>query len=241
MKPLSKAAQVSGFLGPNPCPDRFIPVPRNKSCMHLSNGRFYLRNVHTVRAKSLQLCPTLRPHDSSPPGSSSHEDSPGKNTGMGCGAFPTQGLNPHPLCFLHWRVGSLPQVPPGKPNFPYAPSHLPYLGVHSEGVSFDRRQPAVADRLLWGLLSALLLPCLEAFSKALVALGLSLPICIWGGVGEGRPRLCVLAFLPLLGPRVNLPSLPAPPSSPPSPAPHLCSQSLSWLARGCQSGPGWQS
>ena len=37
--------------------------------------------------------------DCSPPGSSVHEDSPGKNTGVGChvvlqGVFPTQGLNP---------------------------------------------------------------------------------------------------------------------------------------------------
>ena len=36
----------------------------------------------------------------SPPGSSVHGDSPGKNTGVGChvllqGIFPTQGLNPH--------------------------------------------------------------------------------------------------------------------------------------------------
>ena len=47
-----------------------------------------------------QSCPTLcNPMDCSPPGSSVHEDSPGKNTGVGChtllqGIFPTQGLNP---------------------------------------------------------------------------------------------------------------------------------------------------
>jgi len=43
--------------------------------------------------------------DCSPPGSSVHGDSPGKNTGVGCCAllqwvFPTQGLNPG---FLHCR------------------------------------------------------------------------------------------------------------------------------------------
>ena len=27
----------------------------------------------------------------------------------------TQGLKPHLLCLLHWRVGSLPLAPPGKP------------------------------------------------------------------------------------------------------------------------------
>ena len=47
-------------------------------------------------------------------------DSPGKYTGAGChallqGIFPTQGSNPGLLCFLHWQVGSLPLLPPGKP------------------------------------------------------------------------------------------------------------------------------
>ena len=47
-----------------------------------------------------QLCPTLcNPMDCSPPGSSVHGDSPGKNTGVGCyaflqGIFLTQGSNP---------------------------------------------------------------------------------------------------------------------------------------------------
>ena len=52
-----------------------------------------------------QLRPTLcDPMDFSPPGSSVHGDSPGKNTGVGChdllrGIFPTQGLNPRlPHC-----------------------------------------------------------------------------------------------------------------------------------------------
>ena len=46
-----------------------------------------------------QLCPTLcDPMDCKPPGSSVHEDSPGKNTGVGChallqGIFLTQELN----------------------------------------------------------------------------------------------------------------------------------------------------
>ena len=45
-------------------------------------------------------------------------DFPGKNTGVGChfplqGIFPTQGLNPHFLCHLHWQVGSLSLAPPG--------------------------------------------------------------------------------------------------------------------------------
>ena len=39
---------------------------------------------------------------------------------MGChallqGIFPTQGLNLHLLCLLHWQVGSLPLAQPGQP------------------------------------------------------------------------------------------------------------------------------
>ena len=57
-------------------------------------------------AQSLQSCPTLcNPMDCSPPGSSVHGNSLGKNTGVGCyaflqGIFPTWGLN---QCLLHCR------------------------------------------------------------------------------------------------------------------------------------------
>ena len=50
-----------------------------------------------------QSCLTLyNPMDCSPPGSSNHGDSPGKNTGVGChsllqGIFRTQGSNQHLL------------------------------------------------------------------------------------------------------------------------------------------------
>ena len=75
-----------------------------------------------VPAKLLQSCPTLcYPMDCSPPGSSVHEDSKGKNTGVGChallqGIFPTQGSNLHLLGLLHWQAGSLSVAPPGKPQ-----------------------------------------------------------------------------------------------------------------------------
>ena len=51
--------------------------------------------------------------DHSPPGSSVHGDSPGKNAGVDChallqGIFPIQGANPGLLCLLHCQVGSLP-------------------------------------------------------------------------------------------------------------------------------------
>ena len=50
------------------------------------------------------------PRDCSPPGSSVHGDSPGKNTGVCChallqGIVPTQGSNPSLLCLLHWQAG----------------------------------------------------------------------------------------------------------------------------------------
>ena len=56
--------------------------------------------------------------DCSPPGSSVHRDSPGKNTGGGChallqGIFPTQGSKLCLLHLLHWQAGSLPLVPLG--------------------------------------------------------------------------------------------------------------------------------
>ena len=73
-------------------------------------------------AKSLQLCPIFcNPMDYSPPGSTVHADSPGKNTGVGChsllqGIFPTRGSNPYLLCLLHWQSGYLPLVRTGKPT-----------------------------------------------------------------------------------------------------------------------------
>ena len=48
-------------------------------------------------------------------------DSPGKNTSVGChtllqGILPTLGSNLHFLCLLYSQVGSLPLVPPEKPQ-----------------------------------------------------------------------------------------------------------------------------
>ena len=77
-----------------------------------------------VTQSCLTLCNLM---DCSPPGSSVHGDSPGKNTGAGCpallqGSFPTQGWNPGlPHCrhilyqlsyqgsphLLHWHADSL--------------------------------------------------------------------------------------------------------------------------------------
>ena len=72
---------------------------------------FYLRDGKTANVDCdvvlvAPSCPTLcNPMDCSPPGSSVHGDSPGKNTGVGCSSllqrtFLTQGLNP---VLLHCR------------------------------------------------------------------------------------------------------------------------------------------
>ena len=80
-----------------------------------------LRHVCLVAQSGLTLC---HPMDCGLPGSSVHEDSPGKNTGVGShallqGIFPTQGSKLHPFCCHHWQADSLLLVPPGKPPFEY--------------------------------------------------------------------------------------------------------------------------
>ena len=72
---------------------------------------------------------SLDPLDYSPPGSSIHGDSPGKNTEVGCYAllqeiFLTQGSNPH---LLHWQAESLPLVLPGRPQDWQGESLLEFL------------------------------------------------------------------------------------------------------------------
>ena len=92
-----------------------------KSWQWAGFGLFAVSCAAAAAAKLLQSCPALYdPMNCSSPGSSVHGISSGKNTGVGChvllqGIFPTQGLNPHLLCLLHWQVGSLPPAPPGKP------------------------------------------------------------------------------------------------------------------------------
>ena len=70
-------------------------------------------NSAAVLCLTAQSCSALcDPMDCSPPGTSVHGDSPGKNTGVGChalfqGIFPTQGLNP-------LQKDSSPSEKPGK-------------------------------------------------------------------------------------------------------------------------------
>ena len=71
--------------------------------------------VHT------QSCQTVCNHvDCSPPGSFVHGNFPDKNNEVHChfllqGIFLTQGLNLRLFYLLHWQMGSLPLVPPGRP------------------------------------------------------------------------------------------------------------------------------
>ena len=60
------------------------------------------------------------PTDCSPPGFSVHGILQTRklewvSISSSRGIFPTQGLNPCLSCLLHWQVGSLTLVPPGKP------------------------------------------------------------------------------------------------------------------------------
>ena len=72
-----------------------------------------------VKMKVAQSCLTLcDPMDCTPPGSSVHGASPGKNTGVGChallqGNLPNPGTEPTSPALL---VDSLPSEPPGKPK-----------------------------------------------------------------------------------------------------------------------------
>ena len=74
-----------------------------------------------MRAVSSVMWDSLWPYGLQPSRLLCPWDSPGKNAGVGChallqGIFLTQEQNPYLLCLLHWQVGSLPLVPPGKPH-----------------------------------------------------------------------------------------------------------------------------
>ena len=96
-----------------------------------------------------QSCPTLcNLMDCSPPGSSVHGDSPGKNTGVGCnallqGIFPTQGLNPG-LPHCRWIRYQLSYQ--GSPiNMLILPKYIIYASVQFSSVQFNRS--VVSDSL----------------------------------------------------------------------------------------------
>ena len=64
---------------------------------------------------------SLQPHELQPVRLLCPWSFPGKNTGVGChfllqAIFPTQGLNLHLLCLLHWQANSLPLSHLGRPE-----------------------------------------------------------------------------------------------------------------------------
>ena len=81
-------------------------------------------------------------------------DSSGMDTGVGChallqGIFLTQGSNPRVLCLLHWQMGSLPPVPPGKPgdtSMLIKPNFLFLLDTQLDNMS---RPPWHFGRTIW--------------------------------------------------------------------------------------------
>ena len=79
--------------------------------------RAFSNELAKWHATSLQSCLILQPHWLSVSRLLCPWDSPDKNMGVVSLAllqlmFPTQGLNPCFLCFLHWQVGSLPLATP---------------------------------------------------------------------------------------------------------------------------------
>ena len=66
----------------------------------------FLKLLFSHSIPAVVMCLTLQSHGLQPPRLLCPWDSPGKNTGVRChfllqGIFPTQGSNPHFLCFLH--------------------------------------------------------------------------------------------------------------------------------------------
>ena len=94
-----------------------------QACMCNERDKWITHFFIILTSEVAQSCPTLcDPMDCSPPASSVHGDSPGKNTGVGChallqGIFSTQGSNPgiEPRS-LTLQVDSLPSKPPEKPK-----------------------------------------------------------------------------------------------------------------------------
>ena len=91
-------------------------------------------------AKLLQSCPTLCHPVAVAARLLCPWESLGKYTGVGChallqGILSTQRLNPYLLRLLHWQVGSLPLVPPGKPSklliILHSPVQCPFLSSPS--------------------------------------------------------------------------------------------------------------
>ena len=100
---------------------------------------YYLLTFIYVCAQSCLILSI--PKDCSPPGSSVHGDSPGKNPGVGChallqGIFPTQGLNLG-LAHYRWILYHL--------SHQRSPTILKWVAKHfSRGISWPRKWTGVS-------------------------------------------------------------------------------------------------
>ena len=97
-------------LWPTLCDRMDCSLPGSSVCRILQT-RILERVALTSRFSRVHLCATSW--------TVVCQDSPGKNTGVGChfllqGIFQTQGWNPHLLCLLHWQPGSLLLAPSGR-------------------------------------------------------------------------------------------------------------------------------
>ena len=82
----------------------FLSLCERGMTISLSSFQIILKNACAVLGLVAQLCPTLcDPMDCSPPGSSDHGDSPGKNTGVGCHALLQRNLPGSNPGLLHCR------------------------------------------------------------------------------------------------------------------------------------------
>ena len=109
------------------------------------------------------------------------------------GIFPTQGLNLHLFCLLHWQAGSLPLAPPGKP-------WNPIMGVLKES-----QEAAALHFLILALKPHTILPATEASPHSVEGAGIHL--CM-ASVSKNLPLLfgeLLLADCSLVSPCLNLP------------------------------------
>ena len=131
---LHQKPDMPHLVGKGPCPPVstisqtslhptwFPMVPQQPNRFHLSAclDSSVTKQMSCMCAKLLQLCPTLcNPMDPSPSGSSIYGILQARilqwiAISSSRGIFLTQGLNPCLLCLLHWKVDSLPLMPPGK-------------------------------------------------------------------------------------------------------------------------------
>ena len=109
---------IYSYVFPQMGPGNYAKYKKHEDCYKDEYEKYVC--VHVCVCLVAHSCPTLcNPMDCSPPGSSVHGDSPGKNTGVGCpppGDLPNLGIEPRSPSL---QVDSLLSEPPGKPYEKY--------------------------------------------------------------------------------------------------------------------------